>query len=409
VSGQTRTVVAAALRGANREALAGLEADLAFCHPAISGVELVDGEAGFVQLSTRELGVDEHAELERQVLAVVARSIQSYRLAEPTPPVWRHDARARAGGRASVARFVDRFTRSTGPGQRALIGPAALLREWLDRRARALAEELGAEAWHTPNIEMTDDLLARTGYLASYPQLVTFGYHLPPHYERIERFSRAAREGAGPERRAPACLEPAGFILEPAACHNVFRALRGERLDHGRTITALGTVYRYEGFRFEALLRQWEYSVREVVFLGAADWVESQRLRLMSLAQALVADLDLDATLEVATDPFFVGEAPVARSFQLMGCTKIELKLRLDDDLVTAAASFNRHGQHFSEPLDVRFAGDGALVESTCAGFGLERWMAAFVARWGAEPDAWPCDVSPRTTGGKAAPGSPTR
>jgi seryl-tRNA synthetase len=388
---ERHVVTCAALRGAKAAAVSGLEADLAFCHPSIRGVGGVDPAAGTVELRTTELDAASKVDLEKQVAAVVERSVRSYRFVDPTPPLWRHDAAARyVGGRAALDRFVEKYTRRTGPGQTAYIGPAARLREWIDSRARALATSLGGEPWHLPNIEMVDDFLEKTGYFHSHPQLVTYGYRLPPHFEKVERFAAAAKKAlpAGPSELAD--LEPAGFILEPAVCHNIFRALRGERIPAGRVITSVGCCYRYEGFRFQPLLRQWEYSVREVVFAGAPAWVEEKRLALVELAKSLVTELDIDAALEVATDPFFVSEAASARAFQLMGSTKIELRVHIDEGVGTAASSFNRHGKHFSDPMDMRPADGDEPVDTACAGFGLERWMAAFIARWGADPEKWP-------------------
>jgi hypothetical protein len=94
---------------------------------------------------------------------------------------------------------------------------------------------------------------------------------------------------------------------------------------------------------------------------------------------SLARELDLDAQLEVATDPFFVSEAASARTFQAMRSTKLELKLGIDASTTTAATSFNLHGTHFTSLMKI---GDGA-AETACIGFGLERWMAAIVARWG--------------------------
>jgi hypothetical protein len=82
-----------------------------------------------------------------------------------------------------------------------------------------------------------------------------------------------------------------------------------------------------------------------------------------------------------------------------MGSTKVEFKLRIDDGVRTAAASFNRHGRHFSEPMDIRAEDGGDPAETACAGFGLERWMAAFVARWGAEPGGWPRAAAEHVSG----------
>ena len=116
---------------------------------------------------------------------------------------------------------------------------------------------------------------------------MTFGFRLPPHFERIRTFATAARE----RRLLPVpegCLEPAGFILAPVVCHNVYRALRGSVAAAGRTITAEGRCYRYEGFRFEPLLRQWEFTMLEVVLVGPSDFVADGRSRCQEATCALV-------------------------------------------------------------------------------------------------------------------------
>ena len=368
-----------ALLGASAPARAGRVADLAFCHPDIVSVAAVSED-------TVTLGVRADSEqLRTQVERVVELSVKSYRFVRTTPPLWEHTALPRYAGGLSA--FIAAHTRELGPGQYALIGPAAELRAFVDTRLRALAAQVGAEPWHLPSIEQTSDLMRDTGYLASHGQYVTFAYHLPPHHAELARFSADAKEKklAWPDEAHR--LVPAGFILEPFVCHNVYRALKGERLPAPRTITALGTCYRHESFRFAPLLRQWEFSMREIVLVGPPAFVADTRAHLIELAQALAHELDLDARLEIATDPFFVGEAASARTFQAMRSTKLELSLGLDASSRTAAASFNSHGDHFTEPMQIRGTGD-APVETACIGFGLERWMAAIVSRWGGVPPA---------------------
>ena len=366
-----------ALLTATGAARAGLPADLAFCHPDIIGVSAVTEDA--VTLAVRADSPD----LRDQVARVVELSVTSYRFVRAAPPLWERAALPRYAG--GLDDFITAHTRELGPGQYALIGPAAELRTFVDTRLRALAAQVGAEPWHLPSVEQTADLIADTGYLASHGQHVTFACHLPPHHAELARFAADAKEHKlawpGAEHR----LVPAGFILEPFVCHNVYRALKGVRLDAPRAITALGTCYRHESFRFAPLLRQWEFSMREIVLVGAPAFVADQRARLVELAQDLAAELDLDARLEVATDPFFVGEAASARTFQAMRATKLELSVGIDARTRTAATSFNLHGEHFTEPMQIRAAG-GAPAETACIGFGLARWMAAIVARWGGLP-----------------------
>ncbi len=375
------------LVGATLHEAQSVEADLAFAHPSIGAVVGVDREGGRVALALRDEAGD-GADVAHQVRLAVAASIDSFRLVPETEPLWRHAASAPATS-AAVDAFVDRHVVTLGPGQYALVGPAARLRAALDARLAQLAGAAGAEPWHLPSIESTADLLRDTGYFASHPQHVTWGFHLAPHFEGLARFATDATrdrlEAPSPDHAA----QPTGFILEPFICHNVYRALRGARVAAGRTITALGSCYRYEGHRFEPLRRQWEFSMREAVMLGSRAYVDAERARLIELTSGLVAELDLDAVFEVATDAFFAAEASSPRTFQAMRSTKLELRLAVGDGARVAAASFNLHGSVFAAPMDIR-ARDGAVAETACAGWGIERWMAAVVARWGADPEGWP-------------------
>ena len=367
---------------ASQPALAGLAADLAFCHPDIERIVAV--EPGCVELDVaRDTG-----DLRHQIAAVVALSIRSYRFVRDEPALWRHHALPRYAGRAALAEVISKHTITLGPGQHALVGPTARLRIAIDDRLRAIATAAGAEPWHLPSIEQTADLIPATGYLSSHAQYLTFGYRLPCHFEQLQRFAVAAKEQKL-ERPEVTALEPTGFILEPFVCHNVYRALRGARIDTGRTITALGTCYRHEGIRFEPLLRQWEFSMREVVLVGTPAFVAEQRARVLALTLALAVDLDLDARLQIATDPFFVSEAASKRTYQAMNSTKLELRLAIDERSATAAGSFNLHGQQFTEPMQIA-DGQGEPLETACIGWGLERWMAAVISRHGADAAKWP-------------------
>lgn len=380
-------VASDALAKANAAAIAGLGADLAFCHPAIRGVAGIDA-AGV------ELDVDEDGEeLRAQVQGVIELSVASYRFLRNTAPLWRHEALGRyAGGREGIDGFVARHVIELGPGQYAYTGAAARLRVAVDARLQAIARRAGAEPWHLPSIEQTSDLMPATGYLASHGQYLTFGYRLPCHFEKIRRFAAEAKAHGVERPEDPRELVPTGFVLEPFVCHNVYRALRGAVLDEGRAITALGTCYRHEGFRFVPLLRQWEFSMREVVLVGPPAYVAAQRDRMLVMLQELAAELDLDARLEIATDPFFVSEAASARTYQAMASTKLELALALDERRACAAASLNLHGTHFTTPMNITAPG-GALLETACVGIGVERWMAAIVARWGASSGGWPLEI----------------
>jgi len=379
------TIVGDRLTSAPAPALAGLEADLAFCHPAIQSVVAVGGG----RIAVRADASDE-AEVEAVragIRQVAALSIASYRFVPDSEPLW---TRAAAGKSdlSHLAAFRDRFMVELGPGQFALTGAAASLRASIDARFQRLALACGAEPWHLPSIESTGDLLPRVGYLASHGQHVTWGVHLAPRFESLRKFAADARERATTVPAGDHEARPTGFILEPVVCHNVYRALAGARLTDTRLVTALGSCYRFEGFRFAPLLRQWEFSMREAVLVGEPEALRALRQRILDATLTVCDELDLGGRLEIATDPFFVSEAGSARAFQAMQSTKLELRLDLGDGAATAAASFNLHGTHFTEPMDIR-GRHGELLETACVGWGIERWMAAVVARSGPDPSAW--------------------
>lgn len=263
------------LSSAPRGARASLVTDLAFCHPDIAGVTAVTDDA--VTLAARADSADLRAQVER----VVELSIKSYRFVRAAQPLWERPAMERYAG--GLDAFLGAHTVTLGPGQYALVGPAAELRAFVDTRVRAIAAEIGAEPWHLPSIEQTADLVRDSGYLASHAPYVTFGYHLPCHHAEIDQFVADVKQDklAWPDERHH--LKPAGFILEPVVCHNVYRALKGTQVEGGRAITALGTCYRHESFRFQPLLRQWEFSMREIVLVGAPGFVAQAREQLIEL------------------------------------------------------------------------------------------------------------------------------
>jgi hypothetical protein len=378
------------LRGVSAPAVDGLKADLAFCHPGITGIVGIDPVNGIVELEISDnLSEYEQDDLRRQVTNVVEMSVKSFRFVEQIPPLWHHLSSVQYYGNNAVQAFIERYMTKLGPGQYAFHGPASKLFLFFCNRIQKLAEEMSAEVWHLPSIEMTHDLIPQTGYFTSHPQLVTFGYRLPPHYEKIQNFADAAKTKMLSCVEDSHILESTGFILEPFVCHNIYRSLKNQRLTKGRIITAEGRCYRFEGFRFAPLLRQWEFTMREIVLVGGHDFVMEARQRCIELTQAMVAELDLTASLEIATDPFFVDAAASARTFQMMQSTKLELRLRIDDEESTAGVSFNIHGKHFTRPMEIQDM-NGEILETACAAYGIERWMAAFVARWSEDPTHWP-------------------
>jgi seryl-tRNA synthetase len=131
---------------------------------------------------------------------------------------------------------------------------------------------------------------------------------------------------------------------------------------------------------------------RELVRFGDPDLVQSWRDRWSEHAVGLLQGLGLDASLDVASDPFFGrGGRMLARS-QRAQALKLEVAVPIGGDEPTAVASFNCHRDHFSALYELS-AETGGPVHTACVGFGLERITLALLHRHGCDERTWPADV----------------
>lgn len=268
-----------------------------------------------------------------------------------------------------------------GPGIVTLRGDVARLIDALEQTIARLCIADSLEEWRIP--PAIDFLtLARADYFASFPQWLTLVSHLSDDEAALQKVA----ELNDPSRAA---VSPPQAALNPAVCYHVYSNLAGQVVDAPRIITAQSTCWRHEGSRHVPLARQWAFTMREVVFVGAvADarlFLRRASSRVIDLARAL----GLDPTVAVASDPFF---APTARGKQLLQQLeelKHEMLLPIGADARIAAASFNLHGTFFGQAFDIRLP-TGVPATTACVAFGLERWLLAFLVRYGVDAAAWP-------------------
>jgi seryl-tRNA synthetase len=218
---------------------------------------------------------------------------------------------------------------------------------------------------------------------------VTFAPHLREDVDSLRAVS------AAPQHDEHAFLEhlrPPRHVLSPAICFHTYLGLADRQLDGPRTVTAVGRCFRYESSNFTTLERVWDFTLREIIFVGPKGWVEERRERALAETQRLVEELGLDGWIETASDPFFVNNFVAKRFFQLMTRTKYELQLGLPaDGRSLAAASFNLHQDFFGKSFGIAI--DGGFAATGCVGFGLERWVWALFCQLGPAIAAWPASV----------------
>lgn len=271
-----------------------------------------------------------------------------------------------------------------GDGLVGLRGDLLALFRFFERTFRELAADYGAEENHYP-VMVPGELLAEIGYFGHFPQHITFCSHLRGDLPTLEAVAKT-EAGRVPENLA---LDPPRHVLTPAVCLPCYRQQRDVTLEGTRTLTMQNHVFRYEGANFRPLKRGWDFTVRDIVFFGAYEELVRLRQEVMDRALALCRDLDLEVTIELANDPFFLDASRDKAIYQRMGEVKYELLFPLANRDALAASSFNLHRDYYTSVYHTRRP-DGSLAESACMGFGLERWLYGFLAQKGLDRAGWP-------------------
>jgi len=230
------------------------------------------------------------------------------------------------------------------------------------------------------------------GYLKSFPHLACTVFAFEGDEEQAaEQEARAERHEDWPEHQ-----EMTDLVLKPAACYPVYPAVaaRGALAPGGVMVDAGGTyVFRHEPSGDPARLQA--FHQREIVRIGEPETVVEWRDRWRDRSLELLRSVGLDATTDVASDPFFGRAGRMLARSQRSQELKFEVVVPIAGPEPTAVASFNYHQDHFTSVYGIEMDGDGDRTAHTaCIGFGLERITLALVRQHGLDQDRWPAAVS---------------
>ncbi len=256
-----------------------------------------------------------------------------------------------------------------------------------------LAAEFGAQPQRFPTL-ISAEKLGRVNYFRAFPHSLTFATHLREDLDVISDFAEhVAYETAG-LNSVPESFARIQALLSPAVCYHLYFALADKPLPGGHlAATAVGHCFRYESSNLSSLERMWDFTMREIIFVGPAEFVLQNRERARQKVSAWLETIGLAYLVESANDPFFVGEFRKQAAFQNAFQLKYEIRARLpfkNDTL--AVGSYNYHQDFFGRNLKISLP-DGKAAHTGCVAFGLERLVYAFVAQFGLEPAGWPVAV----------------
>ena len=233
----------------------------------------------------------------------------------------------------------------------------------VDEKFRQEALKLGALEYHIPAM-IDQEVLSKCGYFSTFPQHLTIAAHAKRDaYEQIAKENRISN-GAS---------EISQQYFTPAACLHIYPMLEDQDLKE-RVITTKARVYRYEDEIFDGKTRLWDFTVREIVFIGSGDYVSDCLEHMKSTTLDYLSSIGLSTEICSATDNFYPNKKnSIKQNLQLSNSLKFELLVQVNSSAV-AISSFNFHDTHFSKPF--HFDKNGKIVTG-CVGYGLERWVAA--------------------------------
>jgi seryl-tRNA synthetase len=375
-----------------------LSADLAaefarrvfFAASSIVDFEFVGDDSGVTGMIVQTAKPEPTEDLARKLGVVLRNDVLSQLVREPKV-VWRSKEQKEVSP-GTFDRLVEQgIAFEAGEGQVALGEPMLSLMDDVDRAIRQIVlGEMGGLEYRYPTL-MPAKTLYRCGYLTSFPQYLMFATRLHSDIDVYQDFLASTREAQELDPKVLENCAGVDYCLPPTMCYHTFNQFADGRLPAGlAVVTARGKSFRHEEKYRVGLERLWDFTIREVVFMGERESVLANRERLMSRVLNLADELGLVGRCEVANDPFFGNaDGAVRSSSQRLLELKYELRLDVGQGNTIAVGSFNFHDQMFADAFALTDP-QGQTLYTACAGFGLERFAYALVCQYGADVSAWP-------------------
>jgi seryl-tRNA synthetase len=372
-------------------------AKLHYVSESAEGFELIgDGGPARVRFRLRPGREQERALVAGRIVAVAEKMSRAARFYEPKVLVRKERATSFA---ADPHPLLEERGELFGFGRgRYGLGPRLLaLLEFFDRQLLSDAVLTGAAPHQFPSL-VGADVLERCGYLRSFPHSLCFVSHLREDLAAIQGFARDARREEGGLVLDPEALSRVECLLSSTVCFHCYAWLEGRRLARPQSFTARGKCFRYESGNMRGLERLWDFTMRELIFVGPEEHVLAERERAVGRAAELLDAWGLSYEIKSAADPFFIDEYS-ASAFQMAFDLKYEVRASLPYKGKTlAVGSFNFHRDHFGSAFGIG-CGGGGPANTACVGFGLERLALAFLAQHGLDAKDWPAPVAEGVAG----------
>ena len=262
--------------------------------------------------------------------------------------------------------------------------------DFFESRFLMLADHFEAKPYRFPTL-ISAKMLDRVDYFSAFPHSLTFVTHLREDLDVIGHFAEHTHYQDDGLTAEPEMFSRIKALNSPAVCYHLYFSLADHPLPDGKLIaTAVGNCFRYESTNLTSLERLWNFTMREIIFVGPKEFVLENREKSRQFMQKIFEEIGLVYHVETANDPFFVGEFRKQAAFQTAFQLKYEIRASLPfKDSTLAVGSYNYHQDFFGRHLNITLP-DGGPIHPGCTAFGLERISYAFLAQFGFDKANWP-------------------
>lgn len=262
-------------------------------------------------------------------------------------------------------------------------GDDVKLIEAIDGLLQHVATRHGAQIREYASI-YSSETMGRNGYHKNFPQNVYGVTQIPHNYTLIKEIRESASSDIPPQ-----LFQSHGAFLQPCVCYHCYAEVQ-QSTQSELIYTLKGRCFRHEiQWRLNSFRRN-EFTMREIVFMGTPDYVESKRITIMNEVWGLFCDLGLYGQIVTARDPFFhYDDMKTKGAVQLMADAKYELEFVSATGASSSIASFNNCQDTLCEKFAITDQ-QGVPLHSGCVAFGIDRWRAALFEQYGSNSLNWP-------------------
>jgi hypothetical protein len=280
---------------------------------------------------------------------------------------------------------------SLSDGIVAITGLPLQMMEVLDRKLVEFAKGQKAKKILLP-ITVNFKNLLDSHYFDRTPQHANFLSTINEDARSISNFSKTFKKNNEIDKEL---IKTPHSMCRSAVCLNSYPTMRDKQFeaDDSVVLTAEGRVFRHEYKKVNSLERLYEFSCREIIYLGNGAFVKDRLKECEKWFIDFLSEFNLNSIIKSATDPFFLENARSLQFYQAVEDSKYEIRaLNPFTKTDVSIGSLNYHGNHFTKSYNIKFKND-EFVSSGCVGFGLERTVFTILSQYGDDVSKWPLNL----------------